>query len=578
MQSIVKPGGGNEEKPFPIVIIGASAGGLSPFERFLSVLPSKFGFALVFMQHLSPRHKNLLPELLRSRVPGLKIEEVSEGLAMLPGILYLCPPAREVRIEKGSFRVTSRPRQHTHLPIDELLISLSEDAPERAIAVILSGAGTDGARGVQALRTQGGTVFIQDPATAEYPDMPLAAINTGQTDGVFPPESIAAEILRFHDSGVTAAPDDRFIGPVLFDSLCQMMNERTGHHFDHYKPSVVARRVKRRMYLHGIATVNEYLKILASGDQEAAQLASDLLIGVTSFFRDRLAWKALHLEVTRKLVAEDSATPIRAWTAACATGEEAYSVAMMLRHELDVAGSKREIQVFATDVNDRALERAREGAYPASISADLPPDYLRSYFTSSEDGLSAIVNKEIRQAVIFAKQDLLTDPPFSRLDLIICRNLLIYLEAEAQERCVSLFHYALRPGGYLFLGNAESPGRTDFFLSLAHKKCRIYRKAEVKQAARIPLSLPFATDRAASKQKPAPEYRQSIVHFIQAALLDEHAPTAVAINQNYDILYHNGPTNRYLRQPRGAPTQNLLEVLPEKLRNRIRGGLYRATQ
>jgi len=578
MQSIVKPGGGNEEKPFPIVIIGASAGGLSPFERFLSVLPSKFGFALVFMQHLSPRHKNLLPELLRSRVPGLKIEEVSEGLAMLPGILYLCPPAREVRIEKGSFRVTSRPRQHTHLPIDELLISLSEDAPERAIAVILSGAGTDGARGVQAVKTQGGTVFIQDPATAEYPDMPLAAINTGQTDGVFPPESIAAEILRFHDSGVTAAPDDRFIGPVLFDSLCQMMNERTGHHFDHYKPSVVARRVKRRMYLHGIATVNEYLKILASGDQEAAQLASDLLIGVTSFFRDRLAWKALHLEVTRKLVAEDSATPIRAWTAACATGEEAYSVAMMLRHELDVAGSKREIQVFATDVNDRALERAREGAYPASISADLPPDYLRSYFTSSEDGLSAIVNKEIRQAVIFAKQDLLTDPPFSRLDLIICRNLLIYLEAEAQERCVSLFHYALRPGGYLFLGNAESPGRTDFFLSLAHKKCRIYRKAEVKQAARIPLSLPFATDRAASKQKPAPEYRQSIVHFIQAALLDEHAPTAVAINQNYDILYHNGPTNRYLRQPRGAPTQNLLEVLPEKLRNRIRGGLYRATQ
>jgi two-component system CheB/CheR fusion protein len=579
MQSLVKPGGANEERPFPIVIIGASAGGLSPFERFLSVLPTKFGFALVFMQHLSPRHKNLLPDLLRSRIPGLKIEEASEGLGILPGTLYLCPPASEVRIEKGAFRVISRPRQHTHLPIDELLISLSEDAPERAIAVILSGAGTDGSRGVQVIKTRGGTVFIQDPATAEYPDMPLAAINTGQTDGVFPPESIAGEILRFHDSGVTAASDDRFMGPVLFDSLCQMMSERTGHHFDHYKPSVVARRVRRRMYLHGIATVNDYLKLLASRDQEAGQLASDLLIGVTSFFRDRLAWKALHLEVTRKLVAEDSATPIRAWTAACATGEEAYSVAMMLRHELGVAGSKRETQVFATDVNDRALERAREGVYPASISADLPPDYLRSYFTSSEDGLSVTVNKEIRQAVIFARQDLLTDPPFSRLDLIICRNLLIYLEAEAQERCISLFHYALKPGGYLFLGNAESPGRIgSLFLSLAHKKCRIYRKAEAKQVARITLSMPFATDRAASKQKPAPEHRQSIIHFIQAALLEEHAPAAVAINQNHDILYHNGPTNRYLRQPRGAPTQNLLDLLPEKLRNRIRGGLYRATQ
>ena len=235
------------------------------------------------------------------------------------------------------------------------------------------------------------------------------------------------------------------------------------------------------MYLHGVATVNEYLKLLAGSDEEAGQLASDLLIGVTSFFRDRLAWKALHLDVTRKLVVEESATPIRVWAAACATGEEAYSIAMMLLHELDVAGSKREIQVFATDVNDRALERAREGTYPASISADLPPDYLRTYFTSSEDGLSVTVNKEMRQRVIFAKQDLLTDPPFSRLDLIICRNLLIYLEPDAQERCISLFHYALKPGGYLFLGNAESPGRTSFlFTALAHKKCRIYRKAEAE--------------------------------------------------------------------------------------------------
>ena len=578
MQSIVKPGGDNEERRFPIVVIGASAGGLPPSSASCRSCPRSSASPLSLCTP-SPRHKSLLPDLLRSRIPGLKIEEARRASPYCPAYFMSVPPASEVRIEKGAFRFIARPRQHTHLPIDELLISLSEDAPERAVAVILSGAGTDGARGVQALKTQGGTVFVQDPATAEYPDMPLAAINTGQADGIFPPEGIAGEILRFHGSGVTSAPDDRFMTPVLFDSLCQMMNERTGYHFDHYKPSVVARRVRRRMYLHGVATVNEYLKLLAGRDQEAGQLASDLLIGVTSFFRDRLAWKALHLEVTRKLVVEASATPIRVWTAACATGEEAYSVAMMLRHELDMAGSKREIQVFATDVNDRALERAREGAYPASISADLPPDYLRSYFTISEDGLSATVNKDIRQAVIFAKQDLLADPPFSRLDLIICRNLLIYLEPEAQEKCISLFHYALRPGGYLFLGNAESPGRTgNLFLTLAHKKCRIYRKAEVKQAARMPLSLPFASDRAASRQKPTPEHRQSIIHFIQAALLEEHAPAAVAINQNHDILYHNGPTNRYLHQPRGAPTQNFLELLPEKLRNRIRGGLYRATQ
>ena len=283
--------------------------------------------------------------------------------------------------------------------------------------------------------------------------------------------------------------------------------------------------------------------------------------------------------MTRKLVAEQDTTPIRVWAAACATGEEAYSIAMMLQHELDLAGSKREVQVFATDVNDRVLERAREGTYSASIAADLPPDYLRTFFTSSENGLSATINKEVRQRVIFAKQDLLTDPPFSRLDLIICRNLLIYLKPEAQERCIALFHYALKPGGYLFLGNAESPNRgSSLFATLAHKKCRIYRKAEAKGTARIPLSLPFIAERSKERPRPAPEHRQSITHFIQAALLEEHAPAAVAINQNHEILYHNGPTNRYLLQPRGTPTQNLLELLPEKLKNRIRGALYRAGQ
>jgi two-component system, chemotaxis family, CheB/CheR fusion protein len=579
MQSKVKHVTGDRVSLFPIVVVGASAGGLEAFERFLSVLPKRFGFALVFMQHLSSEHKNLLPELLRSRTKRLHIEETAEGLDVGPGKVYLCPPASEVRIEKDTFRVVSRSRQHVHLPIDELLVSVSENAPERTIAVILSGAGTDGARGVQAVKTQGGTVFVQDPATAEYPDMPLAAINTGQIDGVLPPEDIAREILRFQRSGVAAVSDDRFMNSAQFASLYQIVNERTGSHFNHYKPNVVARRVRRRMHLHGLNSVDDYLRLLAQNEQETDQLASDLLIGVTSFFRDRLAWKALHLEVTRKLVAEDDTTPVRVWAAACATGEEAYSIAMMLQHEFDVAGRKREIQIFATDVNDRALERAREGTYAASISADLPPDYLRSYFLSSEDGLSVTVNKEIRQCVIFAKQDLLADPPFSRLDLIICRNLLIYLKPDAQERCISLFHYALKAGGYLFLGNAESPSRgSSLFTILAHKKCRIYRKTEAQHAPRIPLSIPFTRERSLSKQKPNPEPGQSITHLIQEALLEEHAPASVAIDQNHDILYHNGPTNRFLRQPRGAPTQNLLELLPEKLRNRIRGALYRSAQ
>ncbi|MGD0233055.1 MAG: PAS domain S-box protein [Syntrophorhabdales bacterium] len=580
MKSKETPSVAKPDKAFPIVGIGASAGGLEALESFLTVLPKKFGVAIIFIQHLSPKHKNLLPELLRSRTTDLRIEEIDDEMEVLPGQLYLCPPAKEIRIQKGVFRIASHTHQHVHLPIDEFFVSLAEDVAERAIAVILSGAGTDGARGVQAVRSAGGTVFVQDPVTAEFPAMPLAAINTGQMDGVLPPQDIAREIVKFHSSDAVTVPP---VTPVQFEPFYRLIYEKTGYRFNHYKQGVVARRIKRRMSLEGVSSVKDYLNLVESKDSEAALLASDLMIGVTSFFRDRLAWKALHLDVTRKLIAQDDDSPIRVWTPACATGEEPYSIAMMLQQELEFAAKKREIQVFATDVNDRALERAREGIYPASIAADVPADYMKKFFTPSENGLSVTVNKEIRQHIVFAKHDLLTDPPFSRLDLVICRNFLIYLEADAQEKCISLFHYALKEGGSLFLGGAESPGRNSaLFIPLPHKKCRVYRKGETPQSIRTPLAVPYAAERSASslpiKQTSTTEYRQSAIHLIQEALLEEHAPAAVAIDQHYEILYHNGPTSRYLRQPRGTPTQNLLELLPKNLRNRLRGGLYRAAE
>ena len=577
---MAEAGSYNLEKNFTIVAIGASAGGLSALERFLSALPGELGFALIFMQHLSPKHKSLLPELLRSRITGLRVEELADGVEILPGTLYVCPPKQEVRVEENIARVTSRSRPHTHLPIDEFFYSLSETMPERTVAVILSGAGTDGARGVPAIRKAGGTVFVQDPVTAEYPDMPLAAINTGQMDGVLPPEEIAREILKFQRSGIGAVPAEHFMAAAHFDTLFRTINERTGYRFNYYKKSVVARRVRRRMYLHGGMAIDKYLEFLAENDIEAVHLAGDLMIGVTSFFRDRLAWKALHLEATRKFIAEENDSPIRVWAPACATGEEAYSIAMMLQHELDLAGKKREVQVFATDINERALERAREGTYPATIIADVPPEYIAKFFALSGDKLSYTINKEIRQMVVFAKQDLLVDPPFSRLDLVICRNLLIYLDQTAQEKCISVFHYALKKEGFLFLGNAESPGRTStLFVSLAHKKCRIYRRSESSRNARMPLSVSYAAGRSqkAPKLKATEERHNTITQTIQEALLERHGPTAIAINQNYDILYHSGPTNRYLRQPRGAPTQNLMELIPERLGNRIRGAMYRVT-
>lgn len=566
---------------FPIVAIGASAGGLYSLECFLEPLPKKFSFAVVFIQHLSAKHKSLLPELLHKRRPDIEIIEIYEGLDILPGKLYLCPPGREVGIRKGAFHVAPLSREHVHLPIDEFFVSLAEEAGERAISVIFSGAGTDGARGIQAVRTMGGTVFVQDPTTAEFPGMPLAAINAIDVDGVLPPDDIAREIVRIHSAAVASAGPEGLISPAEFEACCRLIHEKTGYGFTHYKRNVVSRRIRRRMYLRGVSSVQDYITLLGEKESEAAMLASDLMIGVTSFFRDRLAWKALKIGVIRKLTIENEEPLIRVWTPACATGEEAYSIAMMLYDELALAGKKQEIQVFATDVNDRALEKAREGIYPGSITADMPSEYMRKFFTCSDDGPSVIISKEIRERVVFAKQDILADPPFSRLDLIICRNLLIYLDPEAQEKCLALFHYALRDGGYLFLGNAESVGRNSaLFKSLGHKKCRVYQKVEAKSSSRLPLAAPFAQERPASfpSRRTASELRQSTTEFIQEALLGNYAPAAVAINQNFEILYHNGPTNRYLQQPRGTPTQNLLDLLPEKLRTRVRGGLYRVLQ
>jgi two-component system CheB/CheR fusion protein len=573
--------GSSAGKGFPIVCIGASAGGLEALQRFLSVLPPHFGFALVFIQHLSSKYKSILPELISAKRPSLVIQEISEGLKALPGRLYLAPPGKEVRIRDEFFRLTVHPEGLVHLPIDEFLSSLAEDASERAIAVIFSGAGTDGARGCRTVRVAGGTVFVQDPETAEFGSMPLAAIATGQADAVLSPEDICRELLNIQDIGTAAVSREPVITPEEYDSLFRVLLDKTGGRFNHYKKSVVGRRIRRRMYLHGVSSVKDYIELVSSRDSEAASLASDLMIGVTSFFRDRLAWKALNLEVVRKLATEDTDLPVRVWAPASATGEEAYSITMMLSYELAQAGKTREIQVFATDVNDRALEKAREGRYPASISADVPREYIQKYFTSVEDGQALVVNKETRERVVVAKQDLLTDPPFSKLDLIICRNFMIYLEPEAQEKCISLFHYALKNGGFLFLGNAETVGRRSaLFKTIGHKQCRVYRKVETTSAPRLPLSVPYAAERSA--QPPAPRAavseRQSSAGFAQEFLLEEYAPAAIAIDQNYEIVYHNGPTNRYLRQPRGVPTRNLLDLLPDALRNRIRGAVYRAGQ
>ncbi len=461
----------------PVVAVGASAGGLEAFKRFLAVLPARFGFALVFLQHLSPKHKSLLPDLCRSQRNDLDIVEIDNGMTVQPCRVHIVPPGQLVGIEDGAFRLSPIPAdEKAHQLIDLFLLNLAGAKGELGIAVILSGAGTDGARGLQAIKAAGGLIYAQDPATAGHTSMPLSAIDTGYVDHIMAPEKIAQEIVTLEFSCAEEVCDTEPSQAEWVREFYRLIGEKTGYRFDHYKHSVAARRIRRRMILRGARTPREYMEVVRSGKNEAMLLASDLMIGVTSFFRDEESWAALQKEVIPRLIAGEGEGPVRVWTPACSTGEETYTVPMLLLDELERAGNRRELQIFATDLNDRTLEKAREGRYPASVTADIPAGLARKYFHLSEDGLALIAAKEMRERIVFAAQNLVADPPFSRLDLIICRNLLIYLEPKAQAKCIDLFHYALNDGGYLFLGNAETAGPSTLFEGVDGRKSRIYRK------------------------------------------------------------------------------------------------------
>lgn len=568
-----------EKLLFPIVAIGASAGGLHSFESFLQELPSEFHFAIIFIQHLSPTYKSLMPELLHAQRPDLKFEGMGDGQSVLPGHIYIYPPHEEIRIQQGAVHMYPGTGNHRLHPIDDFLVSLSQDVSERIIAVILSGAGTDGARGVQAIKAVGGTVFAQDPGTAEFPSMPMASINTGKVDGILAPQDIARRLLTICDAGMPSEPSEGPDESTEFDPFLRLIYDKTGHRFNHCKKNVLARRIRRRMNLHGISSATAYLDMLAANNSEAKMLTYDLLIGVTSFFRDRLAWNALETEVVKQLVAKKYDSPIRIWTPACATGEESYSIAMMLQDELDRSGSQREMQIFASDIDERALEKARAGTYPESVVADIPPEYIKKFMSYTSDGLAVNVSSDIRQHMIFARHDLMTDPPFSRLDLIICRNLLIYIEPYAQDKCISLFDYALNDGGYLFLGSAESlGGKGDAFQSIGQKTDRIYQKIEGKASPKKTLSFPLNAPHSTtypSKDPLSADHRPTLEELAKKALFDKFVPAAVAINENYEIIYFYGPLNIYLLQPEGRPTHNLLDLVPTSMRSRIRGALYK---
>jgi two-component system CheB/CheR fusion protein len=445
---------------FPVVGIGASAGGLDAFKRLFAKMPAKNGMAFVLIPHLDPTHESLMVELL-ARHSALPIVEAREGTAVKPDQVYVIPPNKYLAISGGVLRLTG-PVERSQTTIDYFLRSLADDQQERAICIILSGTGGHGTLGLKAIKAAGGMAMVQDPATAEHPRMPESAIATGLADYVLPAEEMPQALIKyvehFYGNGGAQVKDVDAVSDEL-SRILALLRARTKHDFRCYRKKMLLRRVERRMGLNHIEHLKDYLNHLRHGPDEIKQLAKDLLISVTSFFRDPESFRMLETHAVVPLVqARDAHESLRVWVPGCATGEEAYSIAMLFSEQLNLAQKSCRLQVFATDVDESAMEVARHGIYPESILGDLQPARLARFFTKAGEQAYQ-VNKQLRETVVFAVQNLITDAPFSKLDLISCRNLLIYLDPEIQKKVVALFHFALNEGGYLMLGPSETIGR-----------------------------------------------------------------------------------------------------------------------
>ena len=482
-----------EVPPFPIVGIGASAGGLEALEQFLRHMPEKCGMAFVIVQHLDPTHKGIMAELLQ-RATAMEVFQVRDRMRVRPECVYVIPPNRDMSILHGVLHLfePAAPRG-LRLPVDFFLRSLAEDRQERSIGVILSGMGSDGTMGLRAIKEKGGLVLVQEPASARFDSMPRSAMDAGLADLVAPAEELPGKIVEYLRHSQMIARTDLPLeekDQSALDKVLILLRARTGHDFSMYKKNTLYRRIERRMGIHQIDKIATYVRYLRENPQELELLFKELLIGVTSFFRDPAAWEVLREEAIPALLTSlPAGGTIRAWSVGCSTGEEAYSLAIIFKEALDKVKPKGRftLQVFATDLDRDAIDKARQGVYPANITADVSPERLHRFFIQENNGYR--VGKEIRETVTFATQNVVMDPPFTKLDILICRNLLIYLSPELQKKLLPLFHYSLNLAGLLFLGSAETVGAFTELFSALDIKARLFRRRESVLPAE-PLAFP----------------------------------------------------------------------------------------
>lgn len=558
--------------PFPVVGIGASAGGLEACSKLLDALPAASGKAFIFVQHLDPTHESLLVDLLAVHTK-MTVRQAADGMPVEADHVYIIPPGAYLAVTNGTLHI-SKPtaKRGARLPFDFLLKSMAESYGPGAVAIVLSGTGADGSLGVRAIKDNGGYVYAQDPTEADYGGMPRSAIDTGCVDVVATIAGIASALAGHLPEAPTK--------PAVIDFLPEiiaLLQETTPHDFRLYKTGTLKRRIERRMALAAIKPGNlaDYLEVLRQDQNERDLLAKDLLINVTRFFRDPNVFETLSAKIIPEMIANQPADqPLRIWIAGCSTGEEAYSFAILFREALNALNSPIKLQVFASDVDADAVSVAREGFYSTAIAADVSPERLAGYFTKEEHGFR--VTSELRASVVFTVQDVLADPPFSRLDLVSCRNLLIYLGSEAQAKVIAIFHFALRSGGILLLGNAETISNIEGRFAVISKEARLYRhigrpsiggagfSIGASEAVRTPIGI---------DHRPYGQQQSALAKMCERLVLEKHAPAAVLINRKQECLYTLGPLERYLRIASGHSTHDILAMAAPALRIKLRAAI-----
>ena len=561
---------------FPIVGIGASAGGLEALEQFLGHVPEGSGMAFVIVQHLDPTRKGIMPELL-SRATRMKVYQVRDRMRVKPDCVYVIPPNKDMSILHGVLHLfkPEAPRG-LRLAIDFFFRSLADDRQALSIGVILSGMGTDGTLGIQAIKEKGGLVLAQETASAKFAGMPGSAIRTGIVDIVAPAADLPARItnylLHVRPNNKSDVPQEEITRSAL-DKIAILLRTHTGHDFSQYKKSTVYRRIERRMGIHHIDKIAAYVRFLQENSQERDFLFKELLIGVTGFFRDPAVWEKLAQQAIPMLMNErNSSAKLRAWSAGCSTGEEVYSLAITFMEVLEKMNipDQFSLQIFATDLDKDAINKARQGLYPVNIAADVSPERLKRFFVKEETGYR--ICKEIREMTIFAVQDVIMDPPFTKIDILCCRNLLIYLTQELQKKLFPVFHYSLNPGGILFLGSAETTGASSDLFVPIDGKTRLFKKKETALRAEISQFPPSFSHTAPPPLTAPAEPSKTPINLqtlVDQLILQQYAPPTVLVNSAGDILYISGRTGKYLEPAAGKANWNIFAMIREGMRSEL---------